>query len=146
MKKLVSILLVIIMIFTLCGCGSEPDEALKAEIARLEIEKSEINTQIDALESELSALKQEVVNTKIETGNAKYILTINIRQTHFTLDIGQHLKDAMNDISIQIPVDKEYFDSLEIGDVIDDSFRMGSFIFKGSFGNWKVTVEDKDIM
>ena len=146
MKKLISILLAIAMILALCACGSEPDEALKAEIIRLEQKKSEVNAQLDALENELNALKQAVVDTKIETGQAKYILTINIRQTHFTLDISQHFKDAMNDISIQIPVDKEYFDSLEVGDVIDDSFRMGSLIFKGSFGNWKVTVEDKDIM
>lgn len=146
MKKLISILLAIIMILTLCACGSEPDEALKAEIIRLETKKSEVSAQLNALENELNALQQAVVDTKIETGQAKYILTINIRQTHFSLDINDYLKDAMNDISIQIPVDKEYFDSLEVGDVIDDSFRMGSFIFKGSLGNWKVTVEDKDIM
>lgn len=145
MKKLISILLVIVMALSLFGC-SKPDEVLQAEINRLEAKKSEINFQIDVLEDELSALQQAVVDTKIETGQAKYILTINIRQTHFSADINQHLKDAMNDISIQIPVDKEYFDSLEVGDVIDDSFRMGSFIFKGSLGNWKITVEDKDIM
>lgn len=34
---------------------------------------------------------------------------------------------------------------LRVGDTIDDSFRMGSFIFKGSFGNWDITVEDKCI-
>ena len=146
MKKIISILLVVIMVFSLCACGSEPDEALQAEINRLEVKKSEINSQIDALEDELKALQQTVTDTKIEIGKAKYVITLNIRQTHFTFDISQHLKDSMNDISIQIPVDKEYFDSVKVGDVIDDSFRMGSFIFKGSWGNWKVTVEDKDIM
>ena len=146
MKKIVSVLLIVIMIFSLCACSYKPDEALQVEINRLEARKSEINSQIDALEDELNALKQTVTDTKIETGNAKYVITLNIRQTHFTLDIGQHLKDSMNDISIQIPVDKEYFDSVKVGDIIDDSFRMGSFIFKGSWGNWKITVEDKDIM
>lgn len=146
MKKIVSVLLIVIMIFSLCACSYKPDEALRVEINRLEARKSEINSQIDALEDELNALKQTVTDAKIETGNAKYVITLNIRQTHFTLDIGQHLKDSMNDISIQIPVDKEYFDSVKVGDIIDDSFRMGSFIFKGSWGNWKITVEDKDIM
>jgi len=51
----------------------------------------------------------------------------------------------MNDISIQIPVDKEYYDSVEIGETIADDFRMGSFVFKGSFGSWDITVEDKSI-
>ena len=49
-------------------------------------------------------------------------------------------------LSIQIPVDKEYFDSVNVGDVIDDRFRMGSLIFKGSFGSWDITVEDKQIL
>ena len=52
----------------------------------------------------------------------------------------------MNDISIQVPVDKEYYDSLEIGDVIDDSFRMGSLVMSGSVGKWDITIEDKEIM
>lgn len=146
MKKIISILLVVIMALSLCACGSEPDEALQAEIVRLEQKKSEIKEQIGVLEDELNVLQKTVTDTKIETGMVKYVITLNIRQTHFTLDIGQHLKDSMNDISIQIPVDKEYFDSVQVGDVIDDSFRMGSFIFKGSWGNWKITVEDKDIM
>lgn len=48
-------------------------------------------------------------------------------------------------IMMQVPVDKEYYDSVEVGDKIDDSFRMGSLIMKGSFGSWKVTVDDKEI-
>ena len=72
-------------------------------------------------------------------------MTLEIKQTHYTLDLEQHLKDEMNEITIQIPVDKEYYDSVSVGTVIDDSFRMGSMIMKGSFGKWKVTVKDKSI-
>ena len=72
-------------------------------------------------------------------------MTLEIKQTHYTIDLGQHLKDEMNEITIQIPVDKEYYDSVSVGTVIDDSFRMGSMIMKGSFGKWKVTVKDKSI-
>ena len=55
------------------------------------------------------------------------------------------LKDAMNDVDITIPVSKEFYDSVSRGTVLDDSFRMGSFIWKGSIGNWKITVSDKYI-
>ena len=136
MKKYIIALIVIITV-TLSGC-SKTGTVTNEDIAKLE-------SEIAQLEAERDRLNEEILNTKIDNGLAKYVITFNIKQSHFTLDLGEHLKDAMNDISIEIPVDKEYYDSVEVGDVIDDSFRMGSFIWKGSFGNWKVTVEAKDI-
>ena len=136
MKKYI-VILIAMMAITLSGC-SKTETVTNEEITKLE-------SEIAQLEAERDQLNEEILNTKIDNGLAKYVITFNIKQTHFTLDIGEHLKDAMNDISIEIPVDKEYYDSVEIGDTIDDSFRVGSFIWKGSFGNWKVTVESKDI-
>lgn len=136
MKKYIIALIVIIAV-TLSGC-SETETVTNEGIAKIE-------SEIAQLEAERDRLNEEILNTKIDNGLAKYVITFNIKQSHFSLDLGEHLKDAMNDISIEIPVDKEYYDSVEVGDVIDDSFRMGSFIWKGSFGNWKVTVESKDI-
>ena len=136
MKKYIIALIVMIAV-TLSGC-SKTETVTNEDVAKLEFE-------IAQLEAERDRLNEEILNTKIDNGLAKYVITFNIKQTHFTLDLGEHLKDAMNDISIEIPVDKEYYDNVEVGDVIDDSFRMGSFIWKGSFGNWKVTVESKDI-
>lgn len=136
MKKHV-VVLIAMMAITLSGC-SKTETITNEDVAKLE-------SEIAQLKAERDRLNEEILNTKIDNGLAKYVITFNIKQTHFTLDIGEHLKDSMNDISIEIPVDKEYYDSVEVGDVIDDSFRMGSFIWKGSFGNWKVTVESKDI-
>ena len=134
MKKYVIVLIATIAII-LSGC-SKTETVSNEEITKLE-------SEIAQLEAERDRLNEEILNTKIDNGLAKYVITFNIKQTHFTLDIGEHLKDAMNDISIEIPVDKEYYDSVEVGDTIDDSFRVGSFIWKGSFGNWKVTVESR---
>ena len=136
MKKHVVVLIAMIAII-LSGC-SKTETVSNEEITKLE-------SEIAQLEAERDRLNEEILNTKIDNGLAKYAITFNIKQTHFTLDIGEHLKDAMNDISIEIPVDKEYYDGVEVGDTIDDSFRVGSFIWKGSFGNWKVTVESKNI-
>ena len=136
MKKYVIVLIAMITI-TLPGC-SKTETVTNEDIAKLE-------SEIAQLEAERDRLNEEILDTKIDNNLAKYVIVFNIKQTHFTLDIGEHLKDAMNDISIEIPVDKEYYDSVEVGDTIDDSFRVGSFIWKGSFGNWKVTVESKDI-
>lgn len=136
MKKYI-VVLIAMMAITLSGC-SKTETVTNEDVAKLE-------SEIAQLEAERDRLNEEILNTKIDNGLAKYVIAFNIKQTHFTLDIGEHLKDAMNDISIEIPVDKEYYDSVEVGDTIDDSFRVGSFIWKGSFGNWKVTVESKDI-
>ena len=136
MKKYAIVLIAMIAV-TLSGC-SKTETVTNEDVAKLE-------SEIAQLEAERDRLNEEILNTKIDNNLAKYVIAFNIKQTHFTLDIGEHLKDAMNDISIEIPVDKEYYDSVEVGDTIDDSFRVGSFIWKGSFGNWKVTVESKDI-
>ena len=136
MKKYIITLIAMIAI-TLSGCP-KTETVTNEDVAKLE-------SEIAQLEAERDRLNEEILNTKIDNNLAKYVIAFNIKQTHFTLDIGEHLKDAMNDISIEIPVDKEYYDSVEVGDTIDDSFRVGSFIWKGSFGNWKVTVESKDI-
>ena len=136
MKKYIIALIAMIAI-TLSGC-SKTETVTNEDVAKLE-------SEITQLEAERDRLNEEILDTKIDNNLAKYVIAFNIKQTHFTLDIGEHLKDAMNDISIEIPVDKEYYDSVEVGDTIDDSFRVGSFIWKGSFGNWKVTVESKDI-
>lgn len=136
MKKHAIVLIAMIAI-TLSGC-SKTETVTNEDVAKLE-------SEIAQLEAERDRLNEEILDTKIDNNLAKYVIAFNIKQTHFTLDIGEHLKDAMNDISIEIPVDKEYYDSVEVGDTIDDSFRVGSFIWKGSFGNWKVTVESKNI-
>ena len=137
-KKILALLLVGGMMATmLTGCGDNR-EYLNAEIDGLKDEISELENQRDLL-------KSEIVDIKVENGTAKYIVTFNIKQNHLTLDLSEHMKDEMNDISIQIPVDKDYYDSVNIGDTITDDFRMGSLIMKGSFGNWDITVENKEI-
>ena len=137
-KKILTALLVGGMMTTiLTGCGDNR-EYLNAEIDGLKDEISELENQRDLL-------KSEIVDIKVENGTAKYIVTFNIKQNHFTSDLSEHMKDEMNDISIQIPVDKDYYDSVNIGDTITDDFRMGSLIMKGSFGNWDIIVENKEI-
>lgn len=136
-SKWLSLVLVVSFVFCLSGCAENP-EVLEQKIA-------ELKTQINELEIEKKNLEENVSSIKVDKGIAKYVVTLEIKQTHYTLDLEQHLKDEMNEITIQIPVDKEYYDSVSVGTVVDDSFRMGSMIMKGSFGKWKVTVKDKSV-
>ena len=90
-------------------------------------------------------LQEKETSEKIRVGEERYFVILKIEQTHFTLDLEEHLKDSMNTLEIPFPVDKEFYDSVDKGTIIDDSFRSGSFLMKGSIGNWKISVIDKYI-
>lgn len=137
--KVSGMILMTVLLFTMAGCSRQSEiDSLKQQIAQLQTKKSE-------LKNEVSMFENTVVEKKVEKGTAKYILTLEIKQSHFSLDLSEHLKDAMNVMEIQVPVDKEYYDSVEIGQNIADEFRMGSLVFKGTFGNFEVSVADKEI-
>lgn len=138
-KRILSVALAVVMVVFLVGCGEQ------AQVDLLKQQITELQTQKSALETEITELENAIVEKKEENGTAKYVLTLEIKQSHFSLDISEHLKDSMNAIEIQIPVDKEYYDSVEVGQNIADEFRMGSFIFKGTYGNFKVSVIGKEI-
>lgn len=138
MKKKLSLILMLMVIITgIIGCGANEEE--------LDNQIQTLQEEIHNLETQKEKLKNEIVDIKEENGTAKYVITFEIKQSHFSLDIGKHLKDAMNAIEIEIPVDKEYFDSVEVGDTINDDFRVGSLVMKGSFGSWDITVKNKEI-
>lgn len=78
-----------------------------------------------------------------QTDDYYYVVTFECSQSHYTLDLSEHLKDSMNKVKFEVPVDKDFYDKVKVGDTINDSFRMGSFIMKGSIGKWKVKIVDK---
>ena len=124
-------------LFMLSGCAQNDKH--------LEQRCDSLRAEISDLEAQKKAVEAEIADAKEENGTAKYVITFCIRQSHFTLDINEHIKDAMNEITPEVPVDKEYYDTVSVGDVLSDDFRMGSLIMRGSFGSWKVTVKEKHI-
>jgi uncharacterized protein YceK len=134
MKRIMAVL---VCVFLLTGCASqvELDEA----------KQKELQNQIASLEQEKASLEQYISDYKKDNDIKKYVVTLEIKQSHFTLDIGEHAKDSMNKIKLEIPVDKQYFDSINEGDTLDDSFRFGSWLMNGSYGSWKVKILKKEI-
>lgn len=138
-QKIATIIAVILMIgIPLAGCSAKDGE--------MESRVDELKEEILVLEAQKEVLEQNVVGVKEELGVAKYVITFKIKQTHVTLNIKEHIRDSMNEITLSIPVDKEYYDSVSVGDVITDAFRVGSLVLHGTFGSWQVTVDDKTIM
>lgn len=74
-----------------------------------------------------------------------YLVTLKIKQSTFTLDIGEHIKNKMNAVEMTIAVDKRFYDSVQVGQEISNSFKKGSLLFNGDFSKLKVTVVKKQI-
>lgn len=136
MKIKTMLLLALLVCVLNTGCGNNE---------HLIQERDELLKEIDYLKTEKAELQKIVTAEKIEKGAAIYVVTINISQSHMFWEIDEKIKDSMNDIDVQIPVSEEFFNSVEVGDVLDDSFRMGSFVMNGSVGSWDITVSKKEI-
>ena len=52
----------------------------------------------------------------------------------------------MNTTEFEVMVDKRYYDSVEVGQSINNDFRIGSLLMKGSVGSWDIKVADKTVV
>lgn len=139
-KKLISILLICLIFLTSCGNGN-----LKAERENLETEISELEEDIRTLQSEKNSIEKLIQDLREENDIPNYIVTFEIGQQHLTLDLDDLLKDEINKTELEVLVSKEYYDSVDIGTVVNNDFRVGSLALKGSFGTWNIEVINKRI-
>ena len=86
---------------------------------------------------------QSVVDQKSPKTNTVHYLSLEFRQSSFTLSIGQHIRDSANSFSITIPTTKEFYNSVVVGDELGSKFKCASFILSGNIGKRKVIVKDK---
>lgn len=148
---LFNILLLTIISFSIVSC--ENKESLNKELEQLRTERTALLSELNQLNSDVSINKQQIETQKSEldelgllkkdNSNVKHIVKFKLKQSHVSLSISKHIKDAANAIEFEMPVDKEYYDKLKIGQNIVDEFRIGSAVLYGSFGSWKMTVLEK---
>lgn len=142
MKLKIAIVSMAILV-AICGCQNNSE--LKYQKETLQRDVAQLQEEVTSLEEERDYLQEYLTETREENDIKRYVVTFQIKQTHFTLDIGTHLKDSMNKLKLDVLVSKEYYDSVDVGTVINDDFRVGSFLMKGSIGSWKVEVVDKRV-
>ena len=152
MKKL---LIFLALTLSLISCGKNYH---RTQISELKQEHKALSTQVSSLRNScdnlrqsqhyLSAQVRELETEKRALSNGyepSYILTLEIKQTTYTLDIGEHIKNSINAISMQIPVSKKFYNSVSVGTRISNDFKYGSLVFNGDFSELRVTVKDKQI-
>lgn len=166
MKKL--IIFSSLAILLLGGCSNTPED-LNNEIRQIQEQRNAMESERQSLQKEIADLKLQSdsireeyaemqYNLEISRAYAyqgiedpcgingegvRYLLEVEVKQSHFTLDLGQHLKDEMNAFTFIIPVDKKFYDSMSVGDTLANEFRQGSFLLYGSWGDWNLTVKEK---
>lgn len=71
-------------------------------------------------------------------------LLIELSQTHYTLNIWEHVKDASNTVTFQLPVTCNFYEQVKVGDdLLQKKFRWGSLVKNGSFGTWNLKIVGK---
>jgi seryl-tRNA synthetase len=151
-KKIITICLVFTSSILFTSCESTSDvqndiERLKMERVQIQKEINELSSSKSSVEKEISSLSEKLKELHIlHSGKTPHhILKIKLKQSRISLDIEEHIKDAMNAIDFEIPVDKDFYNRVHIGTNITDKFRVGSFVLNGSFSNWNMTVIEKHI-
>lgn len=76
----------------------------------------------------------------------RYLVTFKIKESHISLNIMTHIKDASNAMELTIPVDKQFYDDIQEKQELKSSFKSASLWLKGSFGSYKVIVMKKEIV
>lgn len=149
MKKF---LMFIALVITLTACYTDEDKAkLQAECKALTQQKANLQSTISRMNDNISTLNIQIHDLRLqknslETGREiKYIVKFRIKQSTFTLDIGEHIKNGMNAIELELPVSKSFYDRVSVGTEISKSFKMGSLLFNGDFSNLHMTVTGKRI-
>lgn len=117
---------------------------VREEVARLKAEQRELAGKVQGLNAELATLENRKRDATAD--KFRYMLKLQLKQSHFSLDLGDHVKDSMNKAEFWIAVDKEMYDSVSNGSEILDKFRVGSLIMSGSFGSWHVKVLEKKMV
>lgn len=144
--------LLLLLTFFLFSCESK--ESVENEITELKKTRNDLQNKCYALNSvvernvtKINSLNEELKALHIlKSGHTpNYILKLRLKQSHFSLSIGEHIKDDMNAIEFELPVSKEYYNSVKVGTTILDEFRMGSFILYNSLGDWEMSVINKQI-
>lgn len=145
MKRLI-IAITTAMLLTSCSPSvdalQEQRNELSGEIKELQAQKKEIEIDIADQRNVLNTL---VVEEKIKTDTATYILKLKVGVDRFALDFDNRMKDALNEFDFDIIVSKDFYSEVNVGDRLNEKLRIGSIALKGSYGNQYVQVIEKRV-
>ena len=124
----------------------ERNDRLMKERKQLEVEVNGNRNINEQLKRQHKALVEQINKDKFALASSRtiYIVKIKIHQTTYTLDLEEHIKNKINDIEFEIPVDKSYYDNCSIGQKVSDpGLKLGSLLVNGDFSKLKIKITGK---
>lgn len=124
----------------------ERNNRLMNERKQLELNVNSNRNINEQLKHQHQALSEQINkdNFALASSRTIYIVKIKIHQTTYTLSIGEYIKNKINDVEFEIPVDKAYYDKCYVGQSVSDpGLKIGSLIMDGDFSKLKITIVNK---
>ena len=70
-----------------------------------------------------------------------HFMTFKVHQTTYTLNPFEHIKNSMNDVQFEVPVDEAFYNSGNGS--VSGNFKVGSLLFNGDLSKLNVTIVGK---
>ena len=126
--------------------SQERNNNLEKERKRLELDINGNRNINEQLKRQHNALNEQIKANKLAlaVSTTVYIVRIKIHQTTYSLSVSEHIKNKMNDVEFEIPVDKEYYDNCYIDQTVTDpGLKIGSLLRDGDFSKLNVKITGK---
>lgn len=126
--------------------SQERNDNLEKERKKIEFEINSNRNINEQLKRQHNALNEQIKANKLAlaVSTTVYIVRIKIHQTTYSLSVSEHIKNKMNDVEFEIPVDKEYYDNCYIDQTVTDpGLKIGSLLRDGDFSKLKVKITGK---
>lgn len=149
MKKILIFLLAVICM-TSCYT-SEDQKRLQQECSQLAAQSRNLRIEVNRLSNQKATLYKEVSDLRAEKGiysrgkEPVYLVKFKVKQGTFSLSPGEHIKNEMNAIEMEMPVSRDFYNRLKIGDDLMDKFKGGSFWIDGDLSWLHMKVVSKRI-
>lgn len=127
----------------------ERNDRLIIERTMIERDINNFTNTRNSLIQENKSLKKQIEHNDLAVSTSKYvyIVKIKIHQTTYSLSLGEYVKNKMNDVVFEIPVDKSYYDNARVGQTITDpGLKIGSLIMDGDFSELKIKIVGKRVI
>jgi len=125
MKKFTKLLLLLLTVALLFSCSNQMDTVSLDSSVRLE--KVTEGKKVD--------VQPIIVN--------RYYIKVTLREKHPRIMWIKNIKDNLNEIDLVVPVDKQFYDNIQKGEILLNERRVGSFWISKSFSKWSIIVKDK---
>jgi len=79
-----------------------------------------------------------------EGNRPQYIITFKFKKHRpMNFSITDSMKDEHNSFTLDIPVDKRYYDAQTVGSTVAEKFKTASMFISGKVQGYKVTIQNK---